>query len=83
MTEDDSTAQLLTVIEQSGFRIVSMQAVIDALAVMEDHLMRVTGVGQADLTLILDRLELLVGKDEAMKMDLDEIADWIRAFKGH
>jgi hypothetical protein len=83
MTEDDSTAQLLTVIEQSGFRIVSMQAVIDALAVMEDHLMRVTGVEQAESALLLDRLELLVGKDEAMKMDLDEIADWIRAFKGH
>ena len=83
MSKDDSTEQLLTVIEQSGFRIVSMQAVIDALAVMEDHLMRVTGVEQAELAMILDRLELLVGKDEAMKMDLDEIADWIRAFKGH
>ena len=83
MIKDDSTEQLLTVIEQSGFRIVSMQAVIDALAVMEDHLRKVTGISQVELDQLLDRLEVLVGKDEAMKMDLDEIADWIRAFKGH
>lgn len=81
MTEEDSTEQLLTVIEQSGFKIVSMQAVIDALAGMEDHLRKVTGISQVELDQLLDRLEVLVGKDEAMKMDLDEIANWIRTFK--
>ena len=59
-----------------------MQAVIDALAIMEDYLMKVTGVRQVELDQLLDRLEVLVGKNEAMKMDLDEIANWIRTFKG-
>ncbi len=81
MTEDDSTAQLLRVIEQSGFKIISMQAVIDALAVMEDYLKKSTGVDQDELNAILDRLEALVGKDEAMRMDLDEIVNWIKTFQ--
>lgn len=81
MKDYDENDPLLAIISQSGFKIVSMQAVIDALSVMEKFLMDATGTDQKELDLLLDKLETLVGKEEAMKMDLDEIVNWIKTFQ--
>lgn len=64
----------------SGFKVIPLQSIIDALAEMEARMREETGLDQDALEDALDRLEDLVGTDEAMTMDLDEIISWIKAF---
>lgn len=73
--------QLLMFITESGFRVVPVQAIIDALAQMESYIKEETGVSQEQLDHILERVENLVGKEEAMNMEVEEIIGWVNAFK--
>ena len=72
---------LAEILEASGFQIVPLQTVVDALAAMEEYLRTQTGVTQGELEEYLKRLEELIGKQEAFKLELDEIVSWIRAFQ--
>jgi hypothetical protein len=72
---------LIQILSDSGFRIVPLQTIIDALSEMETYLREQAGVSQEELEVLLQQVEDLVGKDEATKMDLDEILGWIRAVK--
>lgn len=76
--EEDVLVQLLS---QSGFRIVPLQTIIDALAEMEAYLRERSGLSQEELETVLQRIEDLVGKEEAMKMDLEEILRWIETLQ--
>lgn len=72
---------LVTVLTKSGFKIVPLQAVVDALAQMEEFICEQTGVEQEDLDDYLERLEELVGHEETFRMELHEIIGWIKAFQ--
>lgn len=73
--------QILMFITESGFKVVPFQAIIDALAQMEDYIKLETGLDQKELDFYLDKLENLVGKEEAMSMEVDDIIKWIKAFR--
>lgn len=73
--------QLLMFITESGFKVVPVQAIIDALAQMESYIKEETGVSQEQLDRILEKVENLVGKEEAMNMEVEEIIGWVNAFK--
>ena len=68
-------------ITESGFKVVPFQAIIDALAQMEDHIKVQTGIDQEELDFLLGKIENLVGKQEAMSMEVEDIIRWINVFK--
>lgn len=75
---DDALVKMLTA---SGFRITPIQTIIDALASMEEYLRDQTGMEQDELEQCLNKIESLVGREEALSLELDEIVSWIRAFQ--
>jgi len=78
--EDDI---LISFLSDAGFKIVPFQAIIDALAEMENYIKEQTGLSQEELDQMLEKIEELVGKEEAMDLELDEIISWIRAIRGN
>jgi phage-related minor tail protein len=83
---DDATVNasddvLVGMLTASGFRITPIQTIIDALASMEEYLRDQTGLDQQHLEQCLDKIESLVGREEALTLELDEIVSWIRAFQ--
>lgn len=72
---------LIDILVDSGFRIVPIQTVIDALASMEAYIMEMAGVSQEELDTYLQKIEDLVGREEAFRLELDEIVSWIQAFR--
>ncbi len=79
--DDLDDTDLADFLEASGFKIVPIQAVIDALAEMERYLKEQAGISQEELEALLVQIETLVGREEAMRLELDEILGWIRAIK--
>jgi len=80
--EKSSTGDpLIDILIDSGFRIVPIQTVIDALASMEQYIMEMAGVSQEELDMYLQKIEDLVGKEEAFRLELEEIVSWIQAFR--
>jgi len=73
--------ELVHLITESGFTIVPMQTIIDALAQMEQYLMDQAGISQEELENYLERLQNLIGLEESYKLELDEILSWIKAFQ--
>ena len=82
MEEDQEDDILISFLTDAGFKIVPFQAIIDALAEMENYIKEQTGLSQEELDQTLERLEELVGKEEAMELGLDDIVSWIRAIRG-
>lgn len=79
--EDLDDTDLAEFLSAAGFKIVPIQAVIDALADMEQYLKDQAGISQEELEGLLTQIETLVGREEAMRLELDEILGWIRAIK--
>lgn len=79
--EVDPEDQILMFITESGFKVISLQAVVDALAEMETYIKAQTGTNQEELDFYLGKLEELVGKEEAMGLEVQEIINWINVFK--
>ena len=83
MTDEEKSPddELVHIITESGFTIVPIQTIIDALAQMEQYLKDEAGITQEELESYLEKIEELVGKEEAYKLELDEILSWIKAFQ--
>lgn len=79
--EVDPEDQILMFITESGFKVVSIKAIVDALAEMETYIKAQTGTNQAELDFYLGKIEELLGKEEAMGLEVDEIVTWINVFK--
>ena len=85
MTEENDPEELenrlVEILQESGFTVVPMQTIIDALAEMENYLKEQAGISQEELEVFLQKIENLIGREESFKLDLDEILAWIRAFQ--
>lgn len=83
MTDEEKSPddELVHIITESGFTIVPIQTIIDALAQMEQYLKDQAGITQEELESYLEKIEELVGREEAYKLELDEILSWIKAFQ--
>lgn len=79
--KDFDSDELVHIITESGFTIVPVQTIIDALAKMEQYLMEQAEVSREELEDYLQRIEDLIGREETYKLELDEILSWIKAFK--
>ena len=80
--ELDPEDTILMFINSSGFAVVPVQAIVDALAEMENQIMQETGLSREELEDYLKKVEELVGKQEALHLQIDEIVGWIRAIRG-
>ena len=81
--EPEDNEELVHLITKSGFTIVPLQTIIDALAEMEKYIQRETGLSEEKLEEYLKKVENIVGREEAMTLELDEIVSWIRAIRGY
>lgn len=73
--------QILMFITESGFKVIPFQAIVDALAEMESYIKDQTGTNQKELDYFLQKIEELVGKQEAMSMSIEDIIDWVKVFQ--
>lgn len=79
--ELDQPEELVHMLTKAGFVIVPLQTIIDALAEMEEYLRDKAGIDQEQLDKYLEKIEALVGREEAFNLELDEILSWIKAFQ--
>lgn len=68
-------------VEESGFTILPADVIMNLLAQMELYVSKQTGVPIEDIDRYIEQLNNLVGSEEAMYMDLDEIVAWVRVLK--
>ena len=73
--------ELVHLITESGFTIVPMKTIIDALSEMEQYLKDQAGISQEELEEYLQKIQNLIGLEESYKLELDEILSWIKAFQ--
>lgn len=82
MTPDDDSMDFLTnLIEESGFVIVPVDAIMDLLAKMEEHVSEQTGVPVEELDGYMERLSDLLGPEEVYTMELEQIISWVNVLK--
>jgi hypothetical protein len=76
--EEDSILQ--DAMHNSGFSVVSINALHEALTKMEEYLMYHTGLNKQELSDNLVRLQNLVGEEESNELELEDIVKWLKAF---
>jgi hypothetical protein len=76
--EEDSILQ--DAMHNSGFSVVSINALHEALTKMEEYLMYHTGLNKQELSDKLVRLQDLVGEEESNELELEDIVKWLKAF---
>lgn len=79
--EEVTPTTLEEILEDSGFTIVPIQPLIDALAKMEAYIMQQTGLSQEELDEYLQRIEDIVGPEGAQDLELDDIINWIETLR--
>lgn len=65
----------------SGFQSVPIKELYNTLDKMEQYMIQKTGVSKEDLDSYLEEVKNLVGEEESMKLHIDEIVSWIKAFR--
>jgi DNA-binding transcriptional MerR regulator len=78
---EEKEDRLISLVTQSGFQVVPLQTIIDALAEMERHLKEVTGITQEELEEYLEKIQNLLGEEISMNLSLEELASWIQTFQ--
>ena len=76
--DDDA---LTAYLEEERLALVPLDFLHDLMRLMEEHVMRETGVSKDDLGPIVDRLEELLGEDGMMDLSLEGIIDWVNTLK--
>lgn len=83
MEDDDPEDILVELLTESGFTVVPLRAVIDTLAEMEAYICSEADVMEEELEGYVQKIESLLGREEAMSLSLDDIVSWIRAIRGY
>jgi hypothetical protein len=53
----------------------------ELMGLMEEHIMRLTGVSEEELSDIIERLEELLGEDGMMDLSLESLVGWVNTLK--
>jgi len=77
--EEDSV--LKDAMRNSGFETVPIKELYNTLDKMEHYMMAKTGLNRSELSFYLDKLKTLVGEEEALALNLDDIVSWVKAFR--
>ena len=84
MFEDDESRDddaLERYLQEEGLALVPLDFMRELMTLMEDFIVRETGVEKEDLGPIIERLEELLGEDGMMGLSLEAIVDWVRTLK--
>ena len=84
MFEDDDSSDddiLERYLQEEGLALVPLDFMRELMTLMEDFIVRETGVEREDLGPIIERLEELLGEDGMMGLSLEAIVDWVRTLK--
>ena len=68
-------------LNEEGLALVPVDFLHDLMKLMEDFILRETGVDSEELGPIIDRLENLIGEDGMLDLSLDGIVDWVKTLK--
>ena len=84
MFEDDESRDddaLERYLQEEGLALVPLDFMRELMTLMEEFIVRETGVEREDLGPIIERLEELLGEDGMMGLSLEAIVDWVRTLK--
>jgi hypothetical protein len=73
--------ELVAFLSESGFKLVSIKTIVDALAEMETYMMKKLGINEIELEYYIKKVEELVGEQEAVELEIDEIINWIETLR--
>jgi uncharacterized protein (UPF0335 family) len=73
--------ELIAFLSESGFKLVSIKTIVDALAEMETYMMKKLGISEIELEYYIKKVEELVGEQEAVELEIDEIINWIETLR--
>lgn len=76
--DDDVLMQYL---QEEGLALVPIEFMRELMGLMEEHIMRVTGVSEEELSDIIGRLEDLLGEDGMMDLSLESLVGWVNTLK--
>lgn len=76
--DDDILQQYL---EEEGLALVPLDFMHELMRLMEEFVMRETGVGKEELSDIIARLEELIGEEGMMDLSLESIVGWVNTLK--
>lgn len=68
-------------LDEEGLALVPVDFLHDLMKLMEDFILRETGVDSEELGPIIDRLENLIGEDGMMDLSLDGIVSWVKTLR--
>jgi predicted ATPase len=81
MTESIENSEIFqNALINSGYKTTPISEISKILRDMEQHIMEETGLSEEELNNALAKLKDLVGEEEASKLKVFEIIDWIKAF---
>jgi tRNA U34 5-carboxymethylaminomethyl modifying enzyme MnmG/GidA len=73
--------ELVAFLSESGFKLVSIKTIVDALAEMETYMMKKLGINEIELEYYIRKVEELVGEQEAVELEIDESINWIETLR--
>jgi hypothetical protein len=76
--DDDVLMQYL---KEEGLALVPIDFMRELMGLMEEHIMRLTGVSEEELSDIIVRLEDLLGEDGMMDLSLESLVGWVNTLK--
>ena len=72
---------LMKYLEEEGLALVPLDFMRELMGLMEEHIMRVTGIDKDELDEIVSRLEDLLGEDGMMDLSIDGIIGWVETLQ--
>lgn len=76
--DDDVLMQYL---KEEGLALVPIEFMRELMGLMEEHIRRLTGVSEEELSDIIERLEDLLGEDGMMDLSLESLVGWVNTLK--
>jgi hypothetical protein len=76
--DDDVLMQYL---KDEGLALVPIDFMRELMGLMEEHIMRLTGVSEEELSDVIERLEELLGEDGMMDLSLESLVGWVNTLK--
>jgi hypothetical protein len=76
--DDDALERYL---QEEGLALVPLDFMRELMVLMEEYIVRETGVTREELADIIERLEELIGEDGMMDLSMEALVGWVNTLK--
>ena len=76
--DDDALERYL---QEEGLALVPLDFMRELMVLMEEYVIRETGVTKDELAEIIERLEELIGEDGMMDLSMEALVGWVNTLK--